>query len=455
MWQRAGRGMALFLMVSALCAGWSGAQDTAAAEKPAPPAMVTPEVVENPDVKLLDSEGAGKLYQVGEQLVCVMEGAPEEMGYQHGRLLAQKIHHVIKEGYMPKSLWNRNYTPEYVHAQSQRMEKHIPAPYIAEMKGIVKGLEAAGVKDISYEEVLLGVTQAEILHFSPNEPQGCSNFACWGQWTPDGRLLHGRNLDWTISRDAQDDAVILVWRPKGGSPFMMVGWAGGAGSVSGMNAKGITIGEMTLPSPNATFDGMPLFITMRRVLEQSNLNDAVKVVQDGPHTSGWNFIIGDAQIPDGRALEVDAKRCEVYAPMDPKETEETAHWAMPDAVRRTNHPIGKDQLLDLARIYGPEIGLKIETWEQLKLVLPMLKTQNSYQRYDWMGKNISAEPGKVDIAKALQLLRNGPVYSDATLHSCVFDPKNQTAYVALAGNNPPVTATERPFTKIDLKEWFK
>jgi hypothetical protein len=268
-------------------------------------------------------------------------------------------------------------------------------------------------------------------------------------------LLHGRNLDWTISRDAQDDAVILVWRPKGGSPFMMVGWAGGVGSVSGMNAKGITIGEMTLPSPNATFDGMPLFITMRRVLEQSNLNDAVKVVQDGPHTSGWNFIIGDAQIPDGRALEVDAKRCEVYGPMDPKETEETAHWAMPDAVRRTNHPIGKDQLLDLARIYGPEIGLKIETWEQLKLVLPMLKTQNSYQRYDWMGKNISAEPGKVDIAKALQLLRNGPVYSDATLHSCVFDPKNQTAYVALAGNNPPVTATERPFTKIDLKEWFK
>ena len=53
------------------------------------------------------------------------------------------------------------------------------------------------------------------------------------------------------------------------------------------------------------------------------------------------------------------------------------------------------------------------------------------------------------------MLANKPVGNNATLHSCVFDPKNQAVYVAIAGSNPPLTASQRPYTKIDLKEWFK
>jgi len=415
--------------------------------------LTTPEIVANPEVSLLDTEGAGKLYQVGEHLVCVMEGTPEEMGYQHGRLLAKRIHHVLKEGYMMKTLFERGFTREYVYAQGARMEKHFSPEYIAEMKGVVKGLRAAGIEDIDYKDVRLGSTSAEIQHYGPDAPPGCSNFACWGKWTTDGRLLHGRNLDWNIRGDAQDDAAILVWRPAGGTPFMMVGWAGGIGSVSGMNAVGITIGEMTSSSPDATFDGLPLWLIMRRVLEEAgNLEQAVAIMKKGPRTTGWNFVIGDGKVPDGRALEVDAKMCEVYAPMDPKESEATGHWAMEDAVRRTNHPIGEAQLMKLAKLYGPELGLEVT---DLKLAVPLLKAQNTWQRYDWLGKQIQARPRGVDVKEALQLLSNGPVRNDATLHSWVFDPKNQVAYVANAGNNPPVTATSRAYTRIDLTEWFK
>lgn len=427
-----------------------------AVQAAAAPEMYTPEVVENPEVTLLDSEGAGKLYQMGDQLVCVMEGTAEEMGFQHGRLLAKQVRHVMKEGYYQKALWGRGYTPEYVSAQSKRMEKHIPPEYIAEMKGLVEGLRKAGVEDITYDDVLLGVTQAEILHYKPGAPPECSNFAAWGKWTTDGRLLHGRNLDWNVNGDAQDDAVILLWRPKGATPFMMVAWAGGIGSVSGMSAKGITIGEMTSTSPQSSFEGMPLFVIMRRAIEKgATLDEAVNIIVQGPRTTGWNMVIGDGKIPSARALEMDAASCEVYAPMDPKETEETGHWAMEDAVRRTNHPIGKEKLVGLAKVYGPQMGLQVETWEQMKAILPMLKMQNTWQRYDWLGKQIQVRPGGMDVKEALQLLSNGPVFNNDTLHSFVFDPKNQVAYVAIAGNNPPVTATKRPFTKIDLKEWFK
>ncbi|HPO14858.1 MAG TPA: C45 family autoproteolytic acyltransferase/hydrolase [Candidatus Hydrogenedentes bacterium] len=431
------------------------APSAAAEAKPAEAALITPDIIEHPEVKQIDAEGAGKLYSVGEHLVCVMEGTPEEMGFQHGRLLAQKIKHVITEGYFKKALWDRGYTPEYVNAQSARMEKFIPAAYMEEIKGIVKGLKKAGVMDVTQDAVRNGVTQAEILHFDPNSPPACSNFACWGQWTTDGRLLHGRNLDWSIDWSAQDDAVILVWRPKGGTPFMMVGWAGGIGSVSGMNAHGLTLGEMTCVSSDATFDGIPLCVLMRRVLQEAkNLDEAVNIIRTGPRTTGWNFILGDGNAGDGRALEVDAKACEVFGSMDPKENEETGHWSIPDAVRRTNHPISATQLLKLAQSMGPKMGLNITTMEQLKAAIFILKIQNTWQRYDWLGKQIQAKPHGMDVKEALQLLANGPVFNDDTLHSWVFDPKNKTAYVAVAGINPLLTATRCAFTKIDLSPWF-
>jgi predicted choloylglycine hydrolase len=431
------------------------------------PELITASIVEHPETKQLDQEGPGKLYQVGEHLVCVMEGTPEEMGFQHGRMLAKQIEHIIKEGYILKALYRGGYTREYINAQSERMEKHFPPEYIEEMHGIVKGLKAAKVNDIAYEYIRTAVTQAEISHYRPGMPpdmkpeppkevpKSCSNFAVWGKWTPDGRLLHGRNLDWNIVDGAQDNAVILVWRPKGKTPFMMVGWTGGIGSVSGMNAQGITIGEMTSVSADETFDGLPLFLIIRRVLDSAGtLDEAVRIMQQGPRTTGWNFIIGDAKIPDARALEVDAVDCTVFAPMDPKETEETGHWAMEDAVRRTNHPIGFAQLRKLAMRYGKYANVDPNN---LQASIPWGKLQNTWQRYDWLGKQIQAHPKGVDIPQALQMLVNRPVGGETTdtLHSWVFDPKNKTIYVAIAGSNPPVPATRRPYTKIDLTAWFQ
>ncbi len=412
-------------------------------------------IIADAKVTLIDQEGEGRLYQVGEWPVLVMKGTPAEMGFQHGRLMAKKINHMMKEGYMAKALYGRGYTRDYVMAQSVRMEKQFPAAITQELNGIVVGLKKAGVNDVAYEDVRLGVTQAEILHFPPNAPPSCSNFAVWGKWTADGRLLHGRNLDWSIKGGAQGDAAILVWRPKGGTPFMMVGWAGGVGSVSGMNAKGMTLGEMTLPSPDATFDGLPLFLQMRLMLEKTGtIGEAVKFFQDCKRTSGWNFIIGDGKIPDGRALETDAKYCNVFTPMDPKETDLTGHWGMVDCVRRTNHPVDIDQLFRLAHAFGDEFKITVENREQIPLLIPLLKTQNSWERYEWLSKSIEGQPGKIDVEQAIRILSTGPVHSDATLHSWVMDPKNKTVYVANAGDNPPVTATDRSFTKIDLSPWF-
>jgi len=450
------------MVIAAIAAGPVSAQTASSA----PQELVTPALVMEPETVLIDQEGAGKLFRVDNQCLLVMEGTPAEMGFQHGRLLAKQIRHIIREGYMAKAFYAKGYSREYIAAQSERMEKHFPPEYIEEMKGLVKGLEAAGVTDIAYEDIRTAVTQAEIAHHKPNDPpelnrpgtaapaEHCSNFAVWGQWTKDGRLLHGRNLDWNIEDGAQENAVILVWRPKGGIPFMMPGWSGGIGSVSGMNAEGITIGEMTSVSSEETFDGLPLMLLMRRVLEKAaTLDEAVAIIEKGPRTTGWNFIMGDGKIPSARALEVDAVSCGVFGPLDPKETERTGHWAMKDAIRRTNHPIGEAQLLKLALRYGAQYGIDAGN---LQAALPLLKMQNTWKRYDWIGKQIEARPGGMDVAAAAQLLANPPVGGPdtETLHALICDPSNKTAYVAVAGANPPVPAPLTRFVKIGLAQWF-
>lgn len=415
-----------------------------------------PKVNKNPEISVIDREGPGTLLRVERLLVCVMAGTPAEMGFQHGRLLASRIRGLVHERYMARTLYGRGYTREYVNSQAATMEKHFPDRYIEEMRGLVAGLRAAGVNDVTYEDLRAGVCMAELQHHAPGDPPGCTNFALFGRWTPDGRLYHGRNLDWNINGSAQDDAVLLVWRPGGGVPFMMLGWAGCIGSVTGMNALGITIGEMTSTTPDETFDGLPLFLFMRQILEEAaNLDQAAALMHRTPRTLGWNFVMGDGKVPAARAFEVDAAACEVFAPMDPAENRRTGHSPLPDLVRRTNHPCGDRHLKKAAAMHAKAAGQEMPEWDAaLPLVSAYLRETDSWQRYDWLGRQIGSLPGKVDRKEALRLLTNGPVRCNATLHSVLFDPRGKTVYVSNAGVDPVCSAWKLPYLRIDLASWF-
>lgn len=423
--------------------------------------LTIPEIVSDPHKERIAQAEGGALYRIGEHLVCVLRGSPHEMGFQHGQLLAKHIAHIYKEGYFSKTLFGK-YNQSFLEEHTSRMEKHFPPAYLEEMRGLVEGIKQAGIEGIEYRHVLAAACSAEIQHTDPDAPPGCSNFALFGQWTTDGRLLHGRNLDWRITDQAQEDAVLFVWQPDDGQTFAMPGWAGCIGSVSGMNAQGITIGEMTSSTTDQTFDGIPLLIVTRRVLQEaSSLGEAVGILEKGPRTFGWNFVIGDAQIPDARALEVDARTCSVFTPSDPKESSRTGHTALPDAVRRTNHPCGEIMLMKLAELAGEEFKETVWGYEfsfdidSLAMAVPILKSQETWARYDWLGKQIQGHPKEVDAEMALAILTNGPVRVDNTLHSWVLDPDENTIYLAIAGSDPPVTAVARPYTRIDLSEWFE
>ena len=89
----------------------------------------------------------------------------------------------------------------------------------------------------------LDVQDVIVANFIP-ELFHCSGFALSGSATKDGTLYHGRILDYGCDWRLQEHAVLTVAEPEGKIPFVNVTYAGFVGSVTGMNAERVSIGEM-------------------------------------------------------------------------------------------------------------------------------------------------------------------------------------------------------------------
>jgi hypothetical protein len=379
-------------------------------------------------------------------------GSPREMGRQQGEALAQEIKGGIQRYMRDQVEQEWGYPLDYQRRCAEAMVKHIPAEYIEEMRGIAEG---AGV---SYEQILLLHTHADMVHFGKEwgrvtdgrqrkQESLCSNFVAFGPATVGGKVYHGRNLDWTTGTGIQEFATVLIAEPEGGVPFALVAWAGCAGGVTGMNAEGITFGEMTSSTADETLDGLPLFLACRRILDSCrDLAEVEQFVKSCPGTTGWNFMIADGDAQDALAIEVDAKQRVFYRPNDPAELIPPMSYPIPHAIRRTNHPITPALQEGIASRAGIT-GIKVPV---VRTAVPFLDT---WQRYAALGYWISEEyDGKIDEKVARAMLQTEPVAGGGNLHSAVFDATDRVMWVANASLKEP--AWSQPYRRIDLKTWL-
>ena len=398
-----------------------------------------------------DRYHGGSVEQVNGITVLHVEGGAYDMGLQQGVLLREQIKGLWLDYVRGSIVGGRKYTPEYLLACARTMEKHIPAEYIEEMKGIAAG---AGV---AYEDILVMHTHADTVHYGhgwgkpDSKPGECSNFAVWGPATADGALLHGRNLDWSTSGGAQKYPCVIDYHPFKGNRLCLIAWAGAVGSVTGMNEKGITYGEMTSSSTDETLDGMPLFIQFRHILQYANtLEEAVEMQKSFDRTTGWNMMIGDGKTPDARALEVSDNHVSLFAADDPREVSPPISEPMKSAIRRTNHYVDPE----LQKLQAARAGIDITNLPREALAAALMQ-QDTWQRYDALGRWIKEDYGKITPEKAIEYLGRPPVGGDTgNLHSVVFKPATQEMWVSVAGADGQ-SACRRPYVHINLREAWK
>lgn len=330
------------------------------------------------------------------QHIVVLRGTPQEIGRQHGRFLKDDVRKMVDSTLylvgLAYSLNRGTWFLDEIRGAMARLDRHTPEEYLVELRGLADGA------DLPYEELHLASYFPEIFH--------CSGFALSRSATKDGVLLHGRILDYMTSVGLQESAVLMVVAKDGAIPFVSVSYAGFTGVVTGMNAKGVSLGEMG-GRGEGKWDGIPMATLMRMGLERAgSLDEAKAIFAAGPRTCEYYYVFADGK---------DRSAVGVYA------TPETLEFIGPGE----RHPRLPTPAADCVLL---SVG----------------------KRYKTLCERVQAAHGRIGPDEAMALMDAPVAMGGANLHSALMIPERGAIWVTHAGRHGP--AYKGPVHKYDLDE---
>lgn len=351
------------------------------------------------DARTIARCGDGWLEEINGYPVLHLKGSPYEMGYQHGALLKESVQknmgrivnveagkELVKIG--PVSMRPRDAIKSIIAIQ----DKFVPKKYHEEIAGLAAG------SGLTLEEAQMANFIPELFH--------CSGFAIMGEATKDGTLYHGRVLDYAIDWGLQEHAVIIVAEPEGSIPFVNVSYAGFVGSVTGMNAEHVAIGEMG-GKGLGHWQGVPMAFLVRESLERGHtLEDVLSIFRDNPRTCEYYYVVSDA---------------------------------------KTNEAVGMEASWDVMNVIKPGAGHDL-----LPKPVKDCSLLSAGDRYDELVSRAKAGYGKFTVETALELM-DRPVAMKSNLHNALFEPKSTRFWVANAGADK-TPAANRSYYQFQLSE---
>jgi len=242
----------------------------------------------------------GRVEQMNGQLVLHVQGTPEQMGEQHGRLLKETVQRAV--GAVIKGVSWTDAERQRLIRGARDMEPHQPAEYVAELKALAK---AAGV---GYEALLLAQLFGDV-----QRAQWCSSYAVLGPATNTGECIVGRNMDYWDYGISKYGAVIIHFAPEKGHRFMTLSWAGIINGWTAMNEHGIVVANNTAYGARAnSLAGISTCFMLRRIAQYATtVKEGVEIVRRGPRACGTNMIIAGGSPPAAAIVEFDHDRVHV------------------------------------------------------------------------------------------------------------------------------------------------
>jgi outer membrane lipoprotein-sorting protein len=345
--------------------------------------------------RVLAVEGAGRLEDHDGTKVLFLSGTPEEMGHQHGVLMRKEVRDLVSKvvygvGVASSFEKGRWFFSEIEEAQ-ERTAPFVDERYLREMDALAL---AAG---LDREEVRLANFFPELFH--------CSGFALYGQATVDGRMYHGRILDYLRGVGLERNAAVIVHQPEVGHAWVNIGYGGFVGSVTAMNAQHISIGEMG-GRGEGHWDGKPMAQLIREVMEKaSTLDEAIEIMRQGPRTCEYYYVIADGRNRTAVGIAATTTQFEVVRAGE-------AHPLLPHAIADT-------------------------------VVL------SAGDRYETLARRVQDGFGHID-AEAARRLMDRPVAMTSNIHSVLFAPDSLDFWVANADSRNVASHTR--YTHYNLTE---
>ena len=376
--------------------------------------------------------------------VLRLVGTSFEMGLQHGELMADQLAEGVA--------WVENdpYGIAFLSlARSyglidEAMQHSYPDVY-DECDGMNEAARRAGVSGWSMD-ICVGLAYADVaLAFIQQELPGCTQFVAAGPATPDGRLVHGRTMDWGDINYLFKYPTIIVRRPAGGIPSASIGFPGCVAPYNGINAAGISIAmnHNTAKDDSERRRGGHAHTQMvHQILTRcSTLDKVIEYFQEQTHCHAQGITVSDGKNRVAGAFEITANHLEIREPDENGLVFMTNHFLHPD----------------MADLHVP-VTEEDSTFRRLRRLEQLLNPDGVDSIY-----------GQVDLAGAVSVLRDTKdpvsgethpsdlfdggrtIANNAAVWSMVFFPENNTFYAAMGEAPVP----PRTFVGFDIDELLK
>ena len=248
------------------------------------------------------------------------QGNPYQLGLTSGALLEklykkqdsifyQKINSFVPSQRKQKILFH------FLKWFNRDIDKNIIPEYQAELYGI------SHYSDTVFNRYIPACQRSMYLHAAHDIGHalqdlmlvGCSSLVVWGDKTPDGKLLIGRNLDFYVGDDFAQNKLISFVKPSSGIPFMSVSWAGMIGIVSGMNYEGLTVTINASKSDIPFKAKTPISLLCREILQYaSTLEEAVEIAKKRSVFVSENILVASAKDKKAIIIEISPRKIDVF-----------------------------------------------------------------------------------------------------------------------------------------------
>ena len=247
-----------------------------------------------------------------------LQGAPADVGYQHGTLLAPEIADAVAVARLNLTHDGKRDWAFFRKAAETVFWPRVDAEYRQEMQGIADGATATGVKVDLWDVVALNAN-LEFGYYTATldkdgrsrAPDKCSAFVATGRFTRDGRPVIAHN-NWSGYLEGSRWNVIFDIRPAAGHRFVMDGMPGliHSGDDFGINSAGLAITETTITGFKGFLPaGIPEFVRARKAMQYAaSIDDFDRIMREGNNGGYANaWLVADMNTGEIARLELGLK----------------------------------------------------------------------------------------------------------------------------------------------------
>jgi hypothetical protein len=252
-----------------------------------------------------------------------LEGAPRQIGFQYGYLLANEIDDANRAlRLLLQHDTNKDWT--FFRETAQRLFwSKVDREYQEELQGMAEGLQARGFKydatDMLVQNSWIDIAWYYLPYQEAKQkgvavskaPPYCSAFIATGGATADGKIVMAHNA-WVHYIIGQRWNIILDIKPQRGNRILMDAWPGfiHSGDDFAINSAGILITETTIGGfLNFDENGTPEFVRARKAAQYANsIDDFVRIMRvgnNGGYANTW--LVGDIKTGEIGKLELGLK----------------------------------------------------------------------------------------------------------------------------------------------------